>query len=87
MQYLSTRGWNGEYTMGLLNTMTTHSSERNRFFFYTKWVERSVQRQGGVTELEVSGDTVCLQQVIQDLWDDGEVKMWVGRAGEASGLG
>lgn len=57
------------------------------FLFYTKWVELSVQWQGGITGLEVSGDTVCFQQVIQDLWDDGKVKMWVGTAGGANGLG
>lgn len=38
------------------------------FVFYTKRVEGSVQQQGGILELEVSRDTVCLQQVIQDLW-------------------
>lgn len=37
--------------------------------------------------LEVSRDTVCLQQVIQDLWDGEKVEVWVGKAGEADGKG
>lgn len=55
--------------------------------FYTKWVEGSIQQQGGIKGLEVSCDTICLQQVIQDLWDDGEVRVWVGRADDADGQG
>lgn len=54
--------------------------------FYTKWVEGCVQQQGSILELEVSRDTVCLQQVIQDLWMIGG-KGVDGKGSAADGLG